>query len=289
VHILNRPRACSRCRLFGTGRNACTNHFISSVFLDSRYPDPPLFSGGTPEQVEGHWQQLRNLFDYPLLRTAGSRNLRFWYEWSLMEDEAPSLIAHVASTFGRPFVTLWMYTIITMARQLIGADNIVQKMLPLRTLPALQYFGSLLQKSGGPYLHGDRLSYLDIGLLGQFQCMLGNLSDEVLPFIDECPALWEWLHTMHTLPVWQSYRRMYSRSHPAVTERLQQFRSASDAAPAGMLYGGITTQAIYWLGLVTMVAAAPVTALALWATFRKTRFRWGASQTAELVRNLTRE
>ena len=259
-------------------------------FLDERYPDPPLFAGVEPAEASAHWQQFRNMFDYPLMRTAGFRNLRFWYEWSLMEDEHPSLFARVASTLGRPFVTLWMFTIITMARRQIGADNIVAKMLPLRTLPALKHFERLLDESGGPFLLGDQMSYLDIGLLGQFQCMLGNLSDEVLPIIDECPALWEWLHAQHTSPAWHAYRRLYSRSHPAVVERLEKFGPASaNSPPADMLYGGITTQATYWLGTAAMLAVAPVTGLALWATFRKTRFKAGAKRTAEVVRHLEPE
>ena len=55
---------------------------------------------------------------------------------------------------------------------------------------------SLLREHGGPFLRGRTLSYLDMGLLGQFQCMLGNLSDEVLQYIDRCPALWEWRRCM---------------------------------------------------------------------------------------------
>ena len=272
------------------GETCIYDSFEIIRFLDAEYPDPPLFAGIEPAQASAHWQQFRNMFDYPLLRTAGSKNLRFWYEWSLMADDHPSLVARLASRFARPFVTLWMYAIITMARRHIGADNIVEKMLPLRTLPALKYFERMLTESGGPFLLGDTISYLDIGLLGQFQCMLGNLSDEVLPIIDECPELWAWLHRQHNLPEWHAYRRLYSRAHPAVAERLKTFGTAStESPPAGMWYAGITTQATYWLGVAAMLVAAPLTALALWVILRKTRFIDGAKRTAQMVQQLNQE
>ena len=65
---------------------------------------------------------------------------------------------------------------LTMARKKIadaaGADAIEQVMLPRRTLPALQHFEGLLQAHGGPYFGGQTLSFLDVGMLGQFQCMV---------------------------------------------------------------------------------------------------------------------
>ena len=145
-------------------------------FLDREYPDPPLFEGFDEQQVQEHWQQFSAMFDYPLMRTAGWRNLRFWYEWSFMVDTHPSFVARLGSTLGRPFVALWMYRLITMARKKIadaaGPDAIEQVMLPRRTLPALQHFEGLLQAHGGPYFGGQTLSFLDVGMLGQFQCMV---------------------------------------------------------------------------------------------------------------------
>ena len=145
-------------------------------FLDREYPDPPLFEGFDEQQVQEHWQQFSAMFDYPLMRTAGWRNLRFWYEWSFMVDTHPSFVARLGSTLGRPFVALWMYRLITMARKKIadaaGADAIEQVMLPRRTLPALQHFEGLLQSHDGPYFGGQTLSFLDVGMLGQFQCMV---------------------------------------------------------------------------------------------------------------------
>ena len=275
------------------GDDVCLYESLPIIkFLNDRYPDPPLFAGLTPQQVAAHWQQFDAMFDYPLMRTAGFRNLRFWYEWSFMVDDHPSFVAQLGSTLGRPFVTLWMYRLITMARRKIhdeaGGDAIEQVMLPRRTLPALQYFEGLLAQHDGPYLGGHTLSFLDVGLLGQFQCMLGNLSDEVLPLIDQCPSLWAWLHAMHTLPAWMPYRRMYSRAHPAVRDRLQRYQSADAEAPADMLYAGVGGQATYWLGAAAMLAALPVTALALWSTFRKTPFTDGAAQTAKIVGQMDR-
>ena len=112
---------------------------------------------------------------------------------------------------------------------------------------------SSCQSSGGPFLHGQQLGVSDVGLLGHFQCMLGGLSDEVLPLIDAHPALWRWLRTMHDLPALASYGRMYSAAHPEAARRLH-------TEPRPVLYGGAPTQGLYWAGAAAMLALAPVTA-----------------------------
>ena len=93
---------------------------------------------------------------------------------------------------------------------------------------------------------------------------------------------------MHTLPAWMPYRRMYSRAHPAVRERLQQYESADAEAPADMLYAGLPGQATYWLGAAAMAAAFPVTAYVLWSRFKETPFQDGAGDTAKIIGQMAR-
>merc|ERR1711879_791174 len=104
-----------------------------------------------------------------------------------------------------------MFTKITLAKHIrIGARN-MRSIADVKISSSLQYFDDLLSTSNGPFLRGHRLSYVDVGLLGQFQCILCGLSDEVLPMVDNYPALWEWLQAMHRLPALMGYQRMYPR------------------------------------------------------------------------------
>ena len=166
--------------------------YIILRMLDDKHPEPPLFPEGG-DDAEEDWAMIQQLFMYaPAFRLRGSKLLRFWYEWSVMEDqfEQPEPLAAAVSAAARPFVTLWMFSLINFSGMTKDWDQEIPKIF----VPALQYFERRLAESSGPYIRGNSLSYVDLGLMGHFQCMLGNLSDEVIGHIDEnSPGLWIWL------------------------------------------------------------------------------------------------
>merc|ERR1712187_377963 len=89
-------------------------------------------------------------------------------------------------------------------------------------------------------------------------CILCGLSDEVLPMVDNYPALWEWLQTMRRLSALKGYQRMYSKAHPQSSARL----SAKPETNA-ILQGSACSQLLFWLGAAGLAALAPVTVVAV--------------------------
>lgn len=220
--------------------------------LDQRHPEPSLMSY-TPEAAED-LRQLQQLFVYaPAFRTAGLKNFVFFYTWSIMHDTSSW-----PTSLTRPFVALWMFTKITLAKHIrIGARNL-RNIADTSIGSSLQYFDELLRASSGPFLRGNRITYTDAVLLGHFQCMFCGLSDEVLQVVDKYPALWEWLRTLHQSPALGSYQRLYTKRHPEVSARLQTAPTVDMP-----LFGVARSQVLFWIGAVCMVALAPITVVAI--------------------------
>merc|ERR1712187_870464 len=89
-------------------------------------------------------------------------------------------------------------------------------------------------------------------------CILCGLSDEVLPMVDNYPALWNWLQAMHRLPALVGYQRMYSKAHPQASARL-----SAKPEPNALLQGSACSQLLFWLGAAGLAALAPVTVVAV--------------------------
>ena len=214
--------------------------------LDTLHPSPKaLFSNISEEEVTSDLQYAGKLFSYALTRVSGWKKVRFWYEWSIQKDEPGSTQNRILSCFFRPFTTLYFWVLLNIAYHIIFKGKWPKQIFR----QSISYFSQVIEKSSGPHLNGSEVTYIDIILLGHFQCMFsgstlfGALSEEVIPIIDEYPNIWEWLNHMHQHPSFADYPYMYSKCY-----MLQRTGEAADD-DASVYIEKMFEKALHWLGL----------------------------------------
>jgi len=251
--------------------------------LDFKHPSKiSLFFNFTEEQVTLNLSYIWKLFAYAFTRVAGWKKLRFWYEWSIQKDNSRSKTHKILSCFFRPFTTLYFWTLLNIAFHIAFKGKWPEQSFRKSIL----YFSQILEKSPGPYLNGSDVTYIDIVLLGHFQCMFsgsttfGALSEEVIPIIDEYPKIWEWLRHMHEHYSLVDFPYMYSKCYMIqrsktsydnvkmfAKEEVEQTHSL--VSPRGsrvlpsVVEEDVFGQVLYWLGLIFMITFWPATVLAL--------------------------
>lgn len=222
--------------------------------LDLKHPQKPeLFHNISEQEVARNLRHISELFLYALSRVSGKKNLQFWYEWSIQQDRASSQTSKFLARFSCALTTLYFWCFINIARLVLGSwpEKQIQK--------PIAHFSEMMKKNGGKYLYGSNVTYLDILLLGHFQCMFsgsngfGALSKEVIPIIDKHPLLWQWLKHMHQYHSLVDYPFMYSRCDQSVMERTGE-REIGVVAREDF-FGQIT----YWLGVLFFAVFWPFT------------------------------
>jgi len=220
-----------------------------------------LFKSMSEKDVAFKRQKYFESVFFVITRVAGLKNLQFWYEWSIGQDRTSSPSSKFLSRFFRPFTTLYFWLILNALRIFVLKCTWPEK----RFRKAIAYFSDMMQKNEGKYLLGSDITYIDILLLGHFQCMFsgsngcGALSKEVIPIIDEHPILWQWLKNMHQHQSLIDYPYMYSRCDQSVLERTGEKKIA--VVERENLLGQIT----FWIGAIFLVVVWPFTlALLLW-------------------------
>jgi glutathione S-transferase len=223
-------------------------------FLDAKHPQTPSLFNNTKEDVVAvNLKKVFKLFSYALTRVAGQKRWQFWYEWSIVEDNTTSIVQQFLSRLSRPFSALYFWVLIHLARIFMFTWSEENFRNPIA------YFSEIIEKNGGEYVDGSHVTYLDIVLLGHFQCMfsgsngLGALSKEVIPILDQYPSMWKWLKSMHKHPLLVDYPFMFSRCDETVIQRTGEPRK-----------GGVTTetisgQIIYWFGVICLLIWWPFT------------------------------
>ena len=226
-------------------------------FLDAKHPNTPrLFDSFKEEDVQKQLEDMPipKLFAYALTRVAGIKKLTFWYEWSILGEKPRSFSDQSLSRFFRPLSVLYFWTLIHFVRitsfKNHWPENSFQK--------SLARIAENFKKNDGEYLLGDQITYLDVLVMGHFQCMfsgsngLGGLSREVIPFIDQHPSMWEWLKNMHNHSLLVDYPYMYTRCDATVLQRTGEIQK-------GMIQSeGIVGQLTYWFAVVFWIFAWPI-------------------------------
>ena len=183
------------------------------------------------QAVRGAWQGVLHRPDNPL---------RFFVGFSRSGDKAPSLLTRTVRNYLRSFVPFYMFTLINfvkLKRKPKDPDDFGEQYL---------YWESALQDSSGPFLDGQVPGIRDIMLFGIIQCHCSIPVPPLAPLIDDerLDRLRGWLGVMHER--FQSYPMLYSGSYfePKV----------ATPVPASLPQRGI-----FFLGLITMITAFPVT------------------------------
>ena len=222
-------------------------------FLDAKHPKTPrLFNNTNEDVVAVNLQKVSTLFySYVFTRVAGQKRWQFWYEWSIIEDNTTSVIEQFLSRLSRPFTVLYFWVLIHLAR--IYRRNLNGNYPGEGFKNSIACFSKMIEKNGGEYANGSNVTYLDIVLLGHFQCMfsgsngLGALSKEVIPIVDQYPIMWKWLKSMHKHPLLVDYPFMYSRCDENIIQRTGEPRKG------GVTADTIIGQIIYWFGVFCLI------------------------------------
>jgi len=224
--------------------------------LDLKHPQKcNLFENIGEKEVALNVKNILKLFPYVLTRVAGLKNLQFWYEWSIGQDRTSSQTSKFLSRFSRPFTTLYFWLILNAFRIFVLKCAWPEK----KFRKGIACFSDMMEKNEGKYLLGSDIKYIDILLLGHFQCMFsgsngcGALSKEVIPIIDEHPILWQWLKNMHQHQSLFDYPYMYSRCDQSLLERTGEKKLG--VVERENLLGQIT----FWIGAVFLVLVWRVT------------------------------
>ena len=225
-------------------------------FLDAKHPqESSLFNNTKEDVVAKNLQKVSKLFSYALTRVAGSKRWQFWYEWSIVEDNTTSIVEQYLSRLFRPFLVLYFWVLIHLARIFRFHGTWPEESFR----NSIAHFSEMIEKNGGEYVKGSHVTYLDIVLLGHFQCMfsgsngLGALSKEVIPIIDQYPNMWKWLKSMHKHPLLVDYPFMYSRCDESVIQRTGELEKG------GVTSDTICGKIIYWFGVVFLIIWWPLT------------------------------
>ena len=246
--------------------------------LDEKHSDskhPRLFNAELrEEEVSCNLNHLKMLFSYAQTRVVGKKKLQFWYEWSIQKDKTSSEMHRFFSRLFRPFTTLYLWVLINLSYHIMCKGSWPEESFR----QSVAYFSQKLKESSGSFIKGSSLTYIDLLLLGHFQCMFsgsngfGPLSKEVLPIIDEYPLVWQWLKRMHQYPPLLDYPYMFSRCNLDVLQRTGNNGIKVDP-------DDILGQVTFWFGVLLMLTVWPITLLALflvigtriWNAKRKSR------------------
>lgn len=183
------------------------------------------------ETVQGAWQGVQHRPDNPL---------RFFSAFARAGDTSPSFYKRSVRNFLRSFIPFYMFLLINMFKWKLkpeDPDNFGDQYL---------VWERAVESSTGPFLDGDAPGSRDMLLFGMVQCHSSIPVPPLEPLRSDerLAGLRQWLASMHER--FRGYPHLHSGSY------FEPYLPQPVAA-------GPVQRGIFYLGLLTMIVAFPVT------------------------------
>ena len=193
------------------------------------------------QAVKAAWQGVLHRPDNPS---------RFFAAFARAGDNSPSLLTRSMRNFARSFIPLYMFVLINFAKR---------TMKPVEPEDfAVQYFywERILESSTGSFIDGETPGIRDLLLFGIVQCHSSIPTPPLQPLQhdDRLPEMRRWIAKMHER--FSSYPHLYSGGH------FEPYMAQPVPQPA-------VQRAIFYAGLITMIALFPVTLPLIFVLMRK--------------------
>jgi len=213
--------------------------FIMPVLLDPLIVDsfqimehlsPSLFATEIdPQQVRADATNLFYHIGTSRINSLYKYIVQFPTAWSEMYETHDSVLVTILNFFFRPLIAIFFWIFIVFGKFIFSFST----KRPLKDKAI--YVLNKLEGDVDNYMYGsDVLTFADVVIFGQMQCLYSGLTDDVLPILDAFPKIQAWLSRMND--EFKSYPILYSR-------RMDNMYDSPDG-------GNLMMQFCFWVGFL---------------------------------------